>query len=161
MSIVFIQVTAGLTYAYQVGTTYKDIPTKAHHKLAREIALCDNSQHRTNCVERIDAGQYKYILLRSRTPTSTAMRGVVPTQFVKENKQWENMQDEVWSKLIFRNFNVTPESIWQLRQAFELNLKAILQDAIQGQCSKGEFGCSEASKKTLNNLLAEAERYSS
>jgi hypothetical protein len=153
-------VTAGLTYAYQVGTKGSDIPTRAHNKMAKKIPQCDLDKHRTNCIERIDAGNYKYVMIRSRTPTSTAMQGVIPTRQVAESEAWENNQQATWDNVMYQNFNVKPSSIWRLRQTFKLNLKLILDDALAGLCSKQEFSCKTSAVTAVNKLLAEVEKHS-
>jgi len=154
-------VTAGLTYAYQVGTRSQDMPTRAHNKIDKLIEACDASLHRThNCVDRIDAGNYKYIMIRSRTPTSTAMQGVIPANKVLQNKEWPTKQDETWNEIIYQNFAVTPSSVWQLREVFSKNMEPILKDALKGHCAKREYGCKESAVNDLKKLLEEVEKHS-
>jgi hypothetical protein len=169
----FFCISAGLTYGYQIGTKPQDLPTKAHNFLHKTVPTCNNdnnddsndskdtmnigihSNNKTNCLERIHAGTYKYIMLRSRTPTSAGMQGVIPTHAVRNSVEWKNMQEETWNSTIERNFAVTPESIWQLRLKFKNNMEHILQDALRGQCTKAEFTCKDSTKASLQKLLAQ------
>ena len=178
----------GLTYAYQVGSSKNNnaIPTKAHNKMATSFPQC-STERPINCIERIsietDADttskkrigkkkttkdkdktkkkqKYKYAALRSRTPTSTAMQGVVPSLLVKENKEWPKRQEDAWKNIVHQQFHVNPGDVWALRKAFKLNLHSILKDALKGQCSKQEYGCKDSSIHTLKSLLAKAEELS-
>jgi len=153
-------VTAGLTYAYQVGTTSADMPTRAHNKMSKLIKQCDNVKYKHNCIERIDAGDYKWIMIRSRTPTSTAMQGVIPTQKVKKSMEWQNLQETTWATVIEQNFNVSPQSVWKLRMVFKQNMQHILKDALKGQCAKREFTCKDSAIQALEKLMEEVKKHS-
>ena len=146
-------ISAGLTYGYQVGTTKEDLPTISHHRMSVKIPICKKTPDNRNCLERINAKDYKYIMMRSRTPTSAGMLGVIPEQKVIESDTWKNKQELTWKNVIERNFKTTPQSIWDLRKRLKSNMVNILKDALAGQCTKAEFTCKDSTKKDLQKLL--------
>ena len=146
-------ISAGLTYGYQVGTTKEDLPTISHHRMSVKIPICKKTPDNRNCLERINAKDYKYIMMRSRTPTSAGMLGVIPEQKVIESDTRKNKQELTWKNVIERNFKTTPQSIWDLRKRLKSNMVNILKDALAGQCTKAEFTCKDSTKKDLQKLL--------
>ncbi|KAL7565979.1 hypothetical protein ACA910_011002 [Epithemia clementina (nom. ined.)] len=152
-------ISAGLTYGLQIGTSKDDLPTTSHHKMGATLPKCQHT-HSKNCVERIDAGDYKYAMLRSRTPTSAGMQGVIPIKEVVNSEVWKKRQDWAWMNVIEQNFAVAPDSIFALRKKLKKNMIQILTDALKGQCTKAEFTCKDTSKQTLTNLLKEVDAHS-
>jgi len=150
-------VSAGLTHVFQVGTVKDDLPTTSHHKMNENIPQCGTTKteilQARNCIERINAKNYKYIMMRSRTPTSAGMLGVIPKKEVIESDTWKHKQDLTWETVIPRNFGIQPQSIYDLRERLKGNMENILKDALKGQCTKAEFTCKDETKRDLNNLL--------
>jgi len=146
-------ISAGLTYGFNVGTTKGDLPTTSHHRMSVKIPTCDKAVDGRNCLERINAKDYKYIMMRSRTPTSAGMLGVIPGKNVIESDTWKHKQDLTWANVIPRNFGIEPQSIWDLRKRLKGTMEDILKDALEGQCTKAEFTCKDSTKEDLNKLL--------
>eukprot|EP00522_Entomoneis_paludosa_P013809 CAMPEP_0172445196 /NCGR_PEP_ID=MMETSP1065-20121228/5102_1 /TAXON_ID=265537 /ORGANISM="Amphiprora paludosa, Strain CCMP125" /LENGTH=488 /DNA_ID=CAMNT_0013195995 /DNA_START=17 /DNA_END=1483 /DNA_ORIENTATION=+ len=154
-------IVAGLTYALQVGTNPKDVET-GHQRLSKTYPKCEEpSSNNINCLERISDPRYKYLALRSRTPTSTAMDGVVPGPAIIASTEWKEKQKYVWDKYISENFGIGPLSIKSLRKRLSNDMENILTDALAGQCSRREFTCKKHSSKVLSTLLETVKQYSS
>ncbi|KAL7565977.1 hypothetical protein ACA910_011001 [Epithemia clementina (nom. ined.)] len=151
-------VTPGLTYAFQVGTKPNGVVME-HHRLAGTHPKCKDKKD-TNCISHIDAGEYKYVMLRSRTPSSTGMAGVIPTPEIINSTYWRAIQDKAWSTYVFKNFGITPKSIWDLQAYFTNDMENILKDALNGQCTRAEFTCKNSSNNDLMHLLEELKKYS-
>mmetsp|Transcript_40398 Transcript_40398/g.84065 ORF Transcript_40398/g.84065 Transcript_40398/m.84065 type:complete len:495 (-) Transcript_40398:246-1730(-) len=146
-------ISAGLTYGYQVGTNKEDLPTVSHHRMSVKIPTCKKAVNNRSCIERTNAKDYKYIMMRSRTPTSAGMLGVIPGKAVIESDTWKHKQDLTWDNIIERNFAIKPQDIWDLRQRLKSSMVDILKDALAGQCTKAEFTCKDSTKKDLQKLL--------
>lgn len=152
-------ITAGLSHAYQVGT--KPLEVKGHHRLNKSYPQCRDVKNNTNCLDRVPDGGHKYVVLRSRTPTSAGMAGVVPGKEVVNSVEWKEKQDEAWSTIIFKQFGITPRSIWALRKKLSDNMEKILKDAITGQCTRSDFTCKDSSKNSLSQILSEVKKHDS
>ena len=128
-----------------------------------------------NCLERIrpvvtdswgnttfpsnNADTPVYIMLRSRTPTSAGMQGVIPTAAVRNNPKWPHRQNATWA-LLESTFGVSPASIHALRGRFAAHMEDILADALAGQCVKAEFTCKEQTQADLQLLLKQVREHS-
>jgi len=146
-------ISAGLTYGYQVGTAKEDLPTVSHHRMSVKMPICKKAANNRNCIERTNPKDYKYIMMRSRTPTSAGMLGVIPSKQVVESDTWKHKQDLTWENLIQKNFAIKPQDIWDLRARLKGSMVNILTDALAGQCTKAEFTCKDSTKKDLQTLL--------
>ena len=128
-----------------------------------------------NCLERIrpvvtdswgnttfpsnNADTPVYIMLRSRTPTSAGMQGVIPTETVRTNPEWPHRQNATWA-FLESTFGVSPASIHALRGRFAAHMEDILADALAGQCVKAEFTCKEQTQAHLQLLLKQVREHS-
>eukprot|EP00522_Entomoneis_paludosa_P001350 CAMPEP_0172474848 /NCGR_PEP_ID=MMETSP1065-20121228/69569_1 /TAXON_ID=265537 /ORGANISM="Amphiprora paludosa, Strain CCMP125" /LENGTH=500 /DNA_ID=CAMNT_0013233039 /DNA_START=111 /DNA_END=1613 /DNA_ORIENTATION=+ len=154
-------ITAGLSHAYQVGT--KPLEITGHHRLSKSYPQCRDLKpgNVTNCLDRVPDAGYKYVVIRSRTPTSAGMAHVIPASDVVKSEEWKQKQKETWDNYIFRNFGTTPRSIWALRQTLSDNMEAILKDAIKGHCTRADFTCKESSKSALTKILNQVKEHDS
>lgn len=154
-------ISAGLTHAYQVGTGPLEI--HAHHQLSKRYPQCPNlpEDKQTNCLDRVPDAGFKYTVIRSRTPTSAGMLGVIPKANVVNSKDWKDSQDEAWNSIPYKNFVITPQSLWRLREKLHGNMEAILTDALNGQCTRADFTCKDTSKKDLEKMLEEVKKHDS
>jgi hypothetical protein len=64
---------------------------------------------------------------------------------------WKHSQPDLW-EVFPRMFGFEPEQVWKMRAAIAEHLPLILQDALQGQCTKGH-SCKHGSKEALESLL--------
>ena len=144
-------VTVGLTIGFQVEAQMNMLPTKEHHKIREALPACEVKPRQ--CVQGIEPAKDHFLGFRARTPTSTSMVNVVSQDVVGSDGSLLS-QDQVWES-IEQDFDISPGSVWDLRERFQANLPDILLDAIAGLCKDGH-SCRYSSKAMLMKLLKEA-----
>jgi hypothetical protein len=162
-------VTAGLTFAYGVGSSPTQIPSHKHQQLHDTMPACDtaaaNNQmiHKTRCLARIEPAGNLPAVIRARTPTSAGMEHVLTgLENFEGNKLylekvkgsgWKDSQHDLFHELP-KLFGVQPFELRIARAHIKKHLPEILSDAIAGQCTRGH-SCKEESKRLLQQLLEE------
>ena len=97
--------------------------------------------------------------LRSRTPTSAGMRGVVTQEgnkplahiFMTEKIKDPKIRTKMW-KVLGHYFAVTEEMATDANTYVREHFVAIVGDNLRGQCTKGH-SCKISSKEELQRLL--------
>lgn len=183
-------ITAGLTVASSVGVLEDDIPRFPHQSIVdrirhpnatvwsssngnRRYKVTDHPSpnatadadagncglyNRTDCLRMIT--HPKMGALRSRTPTSAGMRGVVTQEgnkpeahifmtekIIKDPK----IRTKMW-KVLGHYFAVTEEMATDANTYVREHFVAIVGDNLRGQCTKGH-SCKISSKEELQRLL--------
>jgi len=183
-------ITAGLTVASSVGVLEDDIPRFPHQSIVDRIrhpnatvwsssngnrrykvtnhpspnATADADAgncglyNRTDCLRMIT--HPKMGALRSRTPTSAGMRGVVTQEgnkpeahiFMTEKISKDpKIRTKMW-KVLGHYFAVTEEMATDANTYVREHFVAIVGDNLRGQCTKGH-SCKISSKEELQRLL--------
>ena len=150
--------TPGLTAVYDISATRSDIPTDRHDKFSRLISPC--GRHRLkNCLEKI-ALTHRTTSLRARTPTSAGMEHVLTSdgdethdlQRKTDSLHHTRFHQEAWRDLT-NMFGIDRKAIVQARSKLLENLPDIVDEALQGQCTKGH-SCKKSAKKKLQVFQA-------
>ena len=144
--------TPGLTVGFKRGTFTRTVAKSPHHLLVQmleeEQTSCGSRYKGLECLEFIK--QFDYCALRSRTPTSASMANVNSNG----GKIYRLAAEEAatrWADVI-RDFALLPERTKKVNDYFFDNMKPILEDSLQGQCTEGH-SCREEAKVALEELI--------
>jgi hypothetical protein len=145
--------TPGLTLALREWQDYRHtLPSVSHSSLVsdlhKEQSSCGGGLAGTQCVTHVHT--YDYPALRSRTPTSAGMLGV-HRQTPDVMTVWDTQRGALWA-LAKRDFSLTRAAARRTWAYLDNHLEAILEDAVDGQCTTGH-SCKNGAKKTLDKLL--------
>jgi hypothetical protein len=135
-------VTPGLTVGLAVGTANDDIPDVPHSQVASNLARRRQKQHLQFMV-----GSMVYSAIRSRSPTSASMGGVIR----KSRPPAEKQQQLFWNAL-HDMFGLNREAIGSLHEYMTSHLVDIAKDSLQGQCTLGH-SCKKSAQADLQKLI--------
>jgi Putative rhamnosyl transferase len=156
-------VTPGLTWAYSVDATRKDIPVSQHQKIQKLVKPCgtrmglNGTPLQSKCLIKL-GGDFP-LALRARTPTSAGMEHVFVTNQTENtfpmdqlhNSKARTLQKELWN-VLFVLFGVDGDDLYMVRTYVSEHLKEVAQDNFSGQCTKGH-SCKHSSKKLLQEFI--------
>lgn len=161
-------ITPGLTWGYTTQANRSDIPVSKHQQIFSKVPKCVRDKHHqqhgniTNrtgkCLMKLGTDKVP-AALRARTPTSAGMDHVYISNHTEDKfpleqiykSVWRNVQSELYDALISL-FGIDQDQLLSTRNYIESNLIAIVQDALDGQCTKGH-SCKKGSKIVLQRLL--------
>lgn len=139
-------VTPGLTYGYAPGATRSDITIRNNHaSLHKRLTPCTDDLM-SSCLARI--GRVP-VALRARTPTSAGMERIQNDVSLPE--AWRDAQPALW-RAVPKIFGIQQDSLRRTRSELALFMPSIIQDALNGQCTKGH-SCKKSSKLVLESIL--------
>jgi hypothetical protein len=144
--------TPGLTVGFRRGTFTRTVAKSPHHLLVQmleeEETSCGAAYKGMDCLDFVT--NFDYCALRSRTPTSASMANVNSNggkiyRLAAEEalKRWKNVIEE---------FALIPEKTKRVNDYFFDNMKPILEESLQGQCTEGH-SCREEAKAALEELI--------
>ena len=162
-------ITPGLTVGYNVGTQVKDVPMFGHQdllwklrgnrncierdlgsKVLKDADLNGTSKAASNdliqrvpCIEIVSGFT---AAMRSRSATSAGMNDVKG----KESKEGPD-RPQLWVLLEDR-FGMTVTNAIETKNYFDLNMKQIAKENLEGQCQLGH-SCKESSKEKLRKIV--------
>lgn len=156
-------ITPGLTRASAANAARARVSTKSRpisqlgnhyferHDQVRKLKQC-SKQYRTACWSYLPSASInERLAIRSRTPTSAGMKGVSITyrnEIDEEDLPWVMA---FWNDTM-KTFSLDENKIRRLRREMQSTLPNILDDAIEGQCTKGH-SCKNTSTQVLQELL--------
>jgi hypothetical protein len=158
-------ITAGITLGVSIGVQEHQIPHYMHHQLVQKLRYQPSKSNHVDCGAasadkclRLVSKPYP-AAIRSRTPTSAGMRGVVSDEATFE----QQLQDDPTASVLNRNatvlgmllrlqFNVHLNEVMEANQYLQDHVVEITADNLQGQCTRGH-SCKVSTKEALQNLL--------
>jgi Putative rhamnosyl transferase len=157
-------VTPGLTWGYTVNASRLNIPVSKHHQIQKVVPACASATSKkatglhSKCLVKL--GDDLPLALRARTPTSAGMdhiliKGQTEKSFPMEQLQRSkarNTQNTLWESLPVL-FGVDASNLWSVRTYIHDNFRAIVRDALVGQCTRGH-SCKDGSREVLQRLLS-------
>ena len=163
-------ITPGLTTGYGKYVNFDDVPNAQHHMLHRKVRPCHDpteQQHEHNnkrCLifwkEVIPAA------IRGRTPTSAGMQFVLGKHMsslspqarqalgADEPELLREKQSMMWES-VERRFDISKDSVRQMRNFLTDHMHGIVQDNYEGQCTQGH-SCKNSSRIILKQLMEES-----
>ena len=157
--------TAGMTMAYGINTTRRNLPEiLKHHVIENQTRSCNENatSHDSHCTHQIYRDHPG--ALRARTPTSTGMTNVAIANTASANTsdptskeasreppiEPEQLQLLQW---IERDFGIQREAFRETRQLLVDRLARIAADNLRGQCTTGH-SCKNSTKQLLQQLAS-------
>jgi hypothetical protein len=116
--------------------------------LEEEETSCGAAYKGLDCLDFVT--NFDYCALRSRTPTSASMANV-NSNGGKIYRLAAEDASERWKNVI-QEFALIPKKTKRVNDYFFDNMKPILEDSLQGQCTEGH-SCREEAKAALEELI--------
>ena len=146
-------ITAGITLGISVGTKEISVPRFPHQSLYKELLgnkiypSCGGDK----CLELL--AEPILGAIRSRTPTSAGMRGVVADrkEFSTALKFDTGGDPAIWS-ILAKNFHITKGMTAKANHYLQTHFQEVLEDNLFGQCTPGH-SCKNSTKIILKKLL--------
>jgi hypothetical protein len=147
-------ITPGITLGVSVGVEEMSIPRFAHQSLYEQLR--SNKAYRPSCGSRkcLDLLTEPILgAIRSRTPTSAGMRGVVAEEadFTAHLVHDVGKDPAIW-ELLDKEFHVTHESTVKANQYLQTHFVQVVENNLSGQCTPGH-SCKNSTKEALQKLL--------
>jgi len=155
-------ITAGITLGVSIGVKEDQIPHYMHHQLVQKVR--DQTNNEVDCGGEKENSKCLKLMkdpfpgaIRSRTPTSAGMRGVLSDEGALEQKMGDNLSvlnknATVLSILLLWKFNCDLEEVVEANRYLQNHLVDITADNLRGQCTRGH-SCKLSTKEVLRNLL--------
>jgi hypothetical protein len=144
--------TPGLTLGVRRGTYTRTVARAPHHllfeKLEKEQMNCGGNYTGAECLHFVN--NFTFSGLRSRTPTSASMSSV-NTNGGKAYRLAAEEGVERWTYAI-KTFALLPENTKRVNDYFFENMKTILEENLEGQCTTGH-SCRDEAKSGLTKMI--------
>jgi hypothetical protein len=157
-------ISAGITLGVSIGVEENQVPRFGHYELFQKLR---GAREKVNCGGGIETKCLQMVAkpflgaIRSRTPTSAGMRGILLDEetFEKRLNASIGINRTVLKVELWNSFHCRLDQVVRADLYLKDHMVDIVVDNLRGQCTKGH-SCKESTKEVLQNLLLNHSRSS-